>query len=59
MAIRRRVGRIGVAVARSIAHQHIGEALGGAVIEAPRHLVDIVHAEENVEGAVDIGIEGR
>ena len=58
MPIERRIGRVELAVAGAIAHQHLGKFLGGAVLETAGHLVDIVHAEEDIVGARDIGIEG-
>ncbi len=58
MAAGRRVGRIDLAVAGAVAHKHVGELAVGAVLEALRDLVDVVHAEEDVEGAVDVGVEG-
>jgi hypothetical protein len=54
----RRVTRIKQAVARAIAHQHAGKSLRGTILEAVRNVVDMIHAEEDIVGARNIGIEG-
>ena len=58
VAAGRGVGRLDVAVASAVAHQHIGEFLGFAVFETLLDLFDIVHSEKDVERAVDVRVEG-
>ena len=57
MAVGRRVGRVYGAIASAITHQYIRKFLLGAVVEATRDLIDVVHAEENVVGARYVRIE--
>src|SRR5438876_10198542 len=58
MPVGGRIGRIDRAVARAITHEDTRESLLGAIVEAACYLINVVHAEEDVVSARDVGIEG-
>ena len=57
MPVARRVSRIDRAVASAVPHQHVRKLIGGAMVETAAHLLDVVHPEEDIERAIDVGIE--
>ena len=44
-------------VARAIAHQYSGKFFRRAVFETARDVVNVIHAEEDIVGARNVGIE--
>src|SRR5262249_61075181 len=57
MPIGRSISRIDGAVAGAVPHQDVRKCIGSAMFEAAAYLLDVVHAEKDIERAVDVRIE--
>src|SRR5215471_17858877 len=52
--IGRSISRIDGAVAGAVSHQYVRKCIGSAMFEAAAYLLDVIHAEKDVERAVDV-----
>src|SRR5262249_10552623 len=54
VAVGRGISWIDRAVAGAVPHQYVRKFTGGAMFEAAAYLLDVIHAEKDIERAVDV-----